>query len=77
MKRTLLTLTATILFSFQASAATPHSWFCTADGYDHDNRLRSISGRLMPTQKQAEQSALQTCRGFYMACSVRSCFQEQ
>ena len=50
-------------------------WFCTADGYNSQNQRMSVSGEYKPTEREAEQSALQTCRMYgYAACSVQSCF---
>jgi hypothetical protein len=55
----------------------PHTWFCTADGYDASGQLRSISGALKNSRTEAENDALHACMGFYTNCSVSSCFQEQ
>ena len=65
------------MFSLMAvSAEARTSWFCTADGYDGNNVLRSVSGEYMPTQREAERSAVSSCLNFgYMACGVRSCFE--
>lgn len=60
-----------------ADDSSGHQFWCTADGYDHDNRLRSISGDVEPTRAKAEQSALRLCRQLYMACQLRSCFQQR
>ena len=77
----LLSVLATLVLVSPAANAdlntTPQSWFCTADGYDQNNQIRSISGEYKPTKKLAEQSALRSCNGFYMGCRVRSCFQMQ
>lgn len=54
-----------------------HAYWCTADGYDYADRVRSISGDLKPTRKAAEDSALRTCRGLFTACQLRSCFQQR
>jgi hypothetical protein len=54
-----------------------HTFFCTADGYDYNGRLRSISGQLKNSELEAQQDALRVCRGFYTNCEVASCFQEQ
>jgi hypothetical protein len=78
MKFSVLVLaTSMFVLGLNAMADDGHRWFCTADGYDQNNQIRSISGRLMPTQKLAERSAVQSCQGFYMGCRVRSCFQQR
>lgn len=59
------------------SNEAPHAYWCTADGYDHGDRIRSISGRLEPTRKKARESALRLCRQLYMGCQLRSCFQQR
>ena len=75
-----LLVCALLAVSFNASAdeaGSGHRFWCTADGYDHADRLRSISGDLEPTRAKAEQSALRLCRQLYMACQLRSCFQQR
>ena len=71
---TLLTIAAP---AFADDTNTPHAYWCTADGYDHENRLRSISGDLEPTRERAQQSALRLCRQLFMACRLGSCFQQR
>jgi hypothetical protein len=51
-------------------------WFCTANGYDHQN-LRSISGNNEKSELLAEKSALKKCESLgFTGCLIGSCFQE-
>ncbi len=69
---------ASATYSLRPSPApAQHTWFCTADGYDYNGVQRSISGGLKGSRPEAANDALRVCRGFYSACSVASCFQEQ
>jgi hypothetical protein len=58
------------------TTASQYLWWCTADGYDHDNRLRSVSGPNRKTESEARTAAVQQCNSLgYMGCQSRSCFQ--
>jgi len=74
----LASLTASASYTIRPVAApVHHTWFCTADGYDYGGRLRSISGGLKATKRDAAREAVRACVGFYTSCAVSSCFQEQ
>lgn len=70
-----------VLISGAASAEPrgndAHVFWCTADGYDHEGKVRSVSGPNEPTRQRAEQSALKLCRQFFGICQLRSCFQQR
>jgi hypothetical protein len=60
-----------------ADTVVRHVWFCTADGYDYNGTLRSISGGLKGSKGEAARDAVRACQGFYSGCRTASCFQEQ
>lgn len=65
-----------ILVFFGFVAAAKADYFCTADGYNSQNQLLSVSGKTAKTLKDAEESAVMTCRMHgYAACRVQSCFE--
>jgi hypothetical protein len=76
------------LFSLNASASytvrpisyspapVAHSWFCTANGYDYNGQLQSVSGGLKATESEASRDAVRACRSLFSVCRVSSCFQE-
>jgi len=54
-----------------------HAWFCTADGYDYNGQLHSVSGGLKPSQEEASRDAIRACHTMFSVCQAASCFQEQ
>ena len=58
------------------STASRYLWWCTADGYDHNNQLRSTSGPNRNTEREARDAAVRQCQSLgWMGCQSRSCFQ--
>lgn len=68
--------TASVSFADDLNSATLDAqWFCTADGYNFQNELVSVSGEYMPTEEEARESAKRTCHSYGLSvCQVRSCF---
>lgn len=62
----------TLSFSLSAQAG---NWFCTASGYDSQNQEVNVAGDYMPTEAEAQRSAMDLCyRWSLRTCRVESCF---
>jgi hypothetical protein len=67
--------TSAASFANEAYTSAQDNWFCTADGFNSQNQRVSVSGEYKPTEEEAAQSALMTCRMSALSvCRVQSCF---